>query len=277
MSICPMRSLLSTVQKEKRALGSFTVSNMEMVIGAVKAAEDTNTPIILQIAEARLPRSPLPLISDLMLTWAKNAKVEIGVHLDHGHSWDVIESSVNLGYTSVMFDGSHLPFAQNIAETKKVVCLAQQYGVDVEAELGVIGGNEGEGNKVTAYTNPDHVAEFCDQTGVTALAIAIGNAHGQYPCPPQLQFEILDEIYSRTSTPLVLHGGSGISDEEFRKAIDHGIAKINIATSTFCSVTSNLQQYFQKPVNHDFFGINDAMVSGTYECIKHHIQVFNNQ
>lgn len=277
MSICYMRSLLATAQKEKRALGSFTVSNMEMVIGAVKAAEDMNTPIILQIAEARLLHSPLPLISELMLTWANNAKVDIGVHLDHGHSQSIIETALKLGYTSVMFDGSRLPFEQNIAETKKYVDFAHQYRADVEAELGVVGGNEGEGDQKDIFTNPNHVMEFCTRTGVAALAIAIGNAHGQYSNTPQLQFEVLDKIRSITDIPLVLHGGSGISDEEFRKVINHGISKINIATSTFNSVTTSLEKYLQAPVTHDYFGISDAMVCGTYECVKHHIEVFNNR
>ena len=272
-----MKNLIRALPR-KAALGSFTVGNMEMVLGAVKAAEETGTPIVLQIAEARLRQSPLVLFGPLMLKAAQDASVEIGVHLDHGSSAEAIGAVAKMGFTSVMYDGSHLPFRENIAATQGMAALVGGIGagISVEGELGVVGGCEDDGAERTVRcTEPGQVGEFCAATGVDALAVAIGNAHGNYRAAPELRFDILDRIAAETDVPLVLHGGSGITDAGFRKAIRHGIRKINIATAVFQSVIAQLRSRLEVEAFHDYRPLNEAMIEGAYESVKKHISVFN--
>ena len=198
---------------EHRGVGAFSVGNMEMVKGAVRAAEEADTPIILQIAEVRLAHSPLELMGPMMVQAAKEAKVDVAVHLDHGLTEETVKKALELGFTSVMYDSSTYPFEENIERTKEIVKLAGIYGATVEAELGLVGGSEdGSCDHGIRCTDPEDAKIFCDRTGVDALAVAIGNAHGNYPVAPTLAFDVLEEIQKRTETPLVLHGGSGITD-----------------------------------------------------------------
>lgn len=278
MTLCYMKELLYSAEQHISAVGAFSVGSMEMVIGAVKAAEELNTPIILQVAEVRLKHSPLHLIAPMMINAAKNARVDIAVHLDHGQTVETIRTALGYGLTSVMFDGSHLPIQENISITTKVVQIAAQTGITVEAELGIVGGSEdGRNSYSVRCTNPAEVSEFCTRTGVDALAVAIGNAHGNYPVSPTLCFDVLEEIHRQTSVPLVLHGGTGISDMDFRKAIDLGIRKINIATASFDALTRKAGAYFTDEQLPNYFGLNEKMVEGVYENVKRHIKVFNNK
>jgi fructose-bisphosphate aldolase class II len=275
MALVKMKELLQKAERNKIATGAFSVGNMEMVKGAIKAAEELNTPIILQIAEVRLKNSPLSLMGPMMIQAAKEAKVDIAVHLDHGLTMETVKQALNLGFTSVMLDASSLPFEDNISKTKQVVKLAKTYGATVEAELGVVGGSEdGSVDNEILYTNPKDAEEFCGETGIDALAVAIGNAHGNYKKAPKLAFNVLNEINQSVSVPLVLHGGSGISDKDFQRAISLGIRKVNIATANFNSLTKYAVEYIKNNSKCDFFGLNEAMVQGTYENIKKHINVF---
>ena len=167
-------------------------------------------------------------------------------------------------------------FEENIEKTKKVVELAAKYGATVEAELGLVGGSEdGKSDHGIRCTNPEDAKIFCEETGIDALAVAIGNAHGDYPVAPQLEFGVLEEIHNRTGIPLVLHGGSGITDADFQKAISLGIRKVNIATASFKSLTKEVENYLATEGAHNYFDMNEAMVLGTYKNVKHHIEVFN--
>lgn len=276
MALVTMKSLLMQAGKEHRGIGAFSVGNMEMVKGAVRAAEETDTPIILQIAEVRLAHSPLELMGPMMVQAAKSAKVDIAVHLDHGLTEETVKRALEFGFTSVMFDSSTYSFEENIRRTKRIVKLAESYGATVEAELGLVGGSEdGSCDHGIRCTDPDDARLFCGQTGVDALAVAIGNAHGNYPVAPTLAFDVLEEIQKKTDVPLVLHGGSGITDEDFRRAISLGIVKVNIATASFNRLTKRAEEYLQAEGKHDYFKLNEAMVQGTYENVKHHIEVFN--
>ena len=271
-----MKSLLEQARNNHRGVGAFSVGNMEMVKGAVQAAEELNTPIILQIAEVRLKHSPLVLMGPMMVQAAKEAKVDIAVHLDHGLTMDVVEQALELGFTSVMFDSSTYPFEENMTRTQEVVKVAKQYGATVEAELGLVGGSEdGSCDHGIRCTNPDDAKIFCERTGIDALAVAIGNAHGNYPVAPKLAFDVLEEIHKKADLPLVLHGGSGITDADFQKAISLGIVKVNIATASFNKLTKRAEEYLQSEGAHNYFALNEAMVQGTYENVKHHINVFN--
>lgn len=254
MALVKMKDLLLRAQKENKGCGAFSVGNMEMVKGAIKAAEELDTPIILQIAEVRLDHSPLHLMGPMMLEAARNAKVDVAVHLDHGLKFETIKKALEYGFTSVMLDASRDSFEENIEKTKKVVELAAKYGATVEAELGLVGGSEdGKSDHGIRCTNPEDAKIFCEETGIDALAVAIGNAHGDYPVAPQLEFGVLEEIHNRTGIPLVLHGGSGITDADFQKAISLGIRKVNIATASFKSLTKEVENYLATEGAHNYF------------------------
>lgn len=275
MALVKMKDLLERAKAAKTGCGAFSVGNMEMVKGALRAAEETNTPIILQIAEVRLKHSPLELMGPMMVQAAKEAKVDIAVHLDHGLTMETLKKALELGFTSVMYDGSTCPFEENIAKTKEVVELAKTYGATVEAELGLVGGSEdGSCDHGIRCTDPEDAKIFCEKTGVDALAVAIGNAHGNYPVAPTLAFDVLDKIHNNTNVPLVLHGGSGITDEDFQRAISLGICKVNIATASFNSLMEKVEAYMGTQGKHNYFDLNTAMETGVYENVKRHIGVF---
>ena len=276
MALVTMKKLLEQAGKENRGVGAFSVGNMEMVKGAGWAAEELDTPIILQIAEVRLPHSPLALMGPMMVQAAKEAKVDVAVHLDHGLTMETVKKALELGFTSVMYDSSTYPFEENMARTREVVEIAKKYGATVEAELGLVGGSEdGSCDHGIRCTDPEDAKVFCENTGIDALAVAIGNAHGNYPVAPTLAFDVLEEIDQKTEIPLVLHGGSGITDEDFRRAISLGIVKVNIATASFNQLTKRAEEYFRTEGAHNYFKLNEAMVQGTYENVRHHIEVFN--
>ena len=270
-----MRDLLKDAQNGNYAVGSFSVANMEMVLGVLKAAEELNAPVILQIAEVRLKQSPLELIGPLMVAAAENAKTPVAVHFDHGKTEEKIGLALELGFTSVMFDGSHLPLDENIAQTKRIMEMAQEYDAAVEAEIGCVGGSE-DGSEDIAIncTNPDDAVRFVKETGVDALAIAIGNAHGNYKSTPKLRFDILEKCAELVDTPLVLHGGTGISPEDFVKCSKTGIKKINIATATFDMVEKTVHTCYNNDEIKGYYDLQGAEVQGAYENAKKHILIF---
>ena len=246
MALVKMKDLLRRAEEKNIGCGAFSVGNMEMVRGAIRAAEELDTPIILQIAEVRLKNSPLHLMGPMMVQAAKEAKVDVAVHLDHGLTFET------------------------------VVETARKYGATVEAELGLVGGSEdGSCDHGIRCTDPDDAVVYARETGIDALAVAIGNAHGNYPVAPTLAFDVLEKIHERVDIPLVLHGGSGITDKDFQKAISLGIRKVNIATASFNSLTAHVEKYMESTDKHNFFDLNEAMVQGTYENVKKHILVFN--
>ena len=276
MALVKMKDLLKRAEEKNIGCGAFSVGNMEMVKGAIRAAEELNTPIILQIAEVRLKNSPLHLMGPMMVQAAKEAKVDVAVHLDHGLTFETVDNAMELGFTSVMLDASTLPFEENIAKVKTVVEKARKYGATVEAELGLVGGSEdGSCDHGIRCTDPDDAVVYARETGIDALAVAIGNAHGNYPVAPTLAFDVLEKIHEKVDIPLVLHGGSGITDKDFQRAISLGIRKVNIATASFNSLTAHVEKYMASTDKHNFFDLNEAMVQGTYENVKRHILVFN--
>lgn len=276
MALVKMKDLLRRAEEKNIGCGAFSVGNMEMVRGAIRAAEELDTPIILQIAEVRLKNSPLHLMGLMMVQAAKEAKVDVAVHLDHGLTFETVDKALELGFTSVMLDASTLPFEENIARVKAVVEKARKYGATVEAELGLVGGSEdGSCDHGIRCTDPDDAVVYARETGIDALAVAIGNAHGNYPVAPTLAFDVLEKIHEKVDIPLVLHGGSGITDKDFQRAISLGIRKVNIATASFNSLTAHVEKYMESTDKHNFFDLNEAMVQGTYENVKRHILVFN--
>lgn len=275
MALVKMTELLEDARKKNYAVGSFSIANMEMVKGALKAAEEMHSPMILQIAEVRLTNSPLELIGPLMVSAAKNTKVPVAVHFDHGLTLENIEKALEIGFTSVMIDGSHLSFDENVKITKRVKELADKYGADVEAEIGQVGGSEdGSENIEMKVTNLKDAKRFVQETRVDALAVAIGNAHGVYKGTPKLRFDVLEELKENIETPLVLHGGSGITPEGFKECKNKGIRKINIATATFNSVEEAVRGLYADNKKKDYFTLQATEVHGAYENVKKHMDIF---
>ena len=232
MGLVNMKTLLSLAEKGGYAVGSFSVANMECILGVIRAAEDCRSPVIMQIAEVRLPYTPLNLIGPMMLAAAREAKVPIAVHLDHGKTLKCVEQALKLGFTSVMCDGSDLPIEENVILTRKVKELAGLTGASVEAEVGRVGRGE-DGSEVTEQIATPEDCLRMDETGIDALAVGIGNAHGLYTAIPKLRYDVLERLDGKIRASLVLHGGSGLTDDQFRKVIRLGMRKINIATDIF--------------------------------------------
>lgn len=270
-----MSSLLKQARAGGYAVGSFSVSNMEMVLGVLKAVEQTKSPAIIQIAEVRLNHSPLEIIGPLMVAAAKNSALPVAVHFDHGKTTEKIKQALDIGFTSVMLDGSHLPFEENVRITAAAKHLAAEYGADCEGEIGCVGGSE-DGSEDIAIncTSPAQAREFYEKTGVDALAVAIGNAHGNYKQAPKLRFDILEETAALVEVPLVLHGGTGILPDDFRKCISLGINKINIATATFDSVEQSVRSAYENAEIKGYYDLQSAEVEGAYLNALKHIEIF---
>ena len=273
-----MTELFAAREDNSFAVGAFNVSNMEMAMGAIQAAEELQTPLILQIAEGRLRYSPLDLLGPVMIAAAKKCKMPAAVHLDHGGTLETIKLALNLGFTSVMFDGSKYPLDENIKRTREVVELAHAQGAAVEAEIGRVGGAEGDYKSVDVLvTSVEEAKRFAEETGVDALAVAIGTAHGNYKEQPKLRIDRLKEIYDAVKTPLVLHGGTGLTVDDFRNCIANGIKKINIATASYDNSARKIKELCAENPNAKFFDISDVIVKGTCENVKKHMKIFNSE
>lgn len=219
-----------------KAVGLFNTVNMELARGTIAAAEELGCPVIIGTAEVLLPYGPLEELSWLLLPMARRASVPVVVHLDHGLKYETCAKALELGFSSIMYDCSTDTYDENVRKVADMAKLAHSYGATIEAELGHVGDNPAPDSVESGavpeefYTSPEQARDFVERTGVDALAVAVGTAHGAYKFPPKLDFERITRIREATSVPLVLHGGSGLSDADFREAIRRGIAKINIFT-----------------------------------------------
>ena len=232
-----LNEVLRPAKKNQYAVGLFNAVNLELARGIINAAESSRSPVIMGTAEVLLPYGPLEEVSYYLLPMAKKASVPVVVHLDHGLTFDICEKALRLGFSSVMYDCSTDTYEENVRKVKEMADLAHSYGATIEGELGHVGDNEGsaEGSSHLEdpskyFTDPSLAKDFVDKTGVDALAIAVGNAHGAYKLPPKLDFERIRTIAKTVDVPLVLHGGSGLTNADFRQAIKDGISKVNIFT-----------------------------------------------
>lgn len=232
-----MNDVLLPAQKGGYAVGLFNTVNLELAKGVLAAAEELHSPVIIGTAEIFLPYSTIEELSYFLLPMAEKASVPVVVHLDHGLKAETCKRALELGFTSVMFDCSADDYETNIQKVREITQLAHAKGATVEAELGHVGDNEdsAEGSSQLTdpsayYTVPAQAKDYVERTGVDALAIAVGTAHGTYKLPPKLDFDRISEIAKVIDTPLVLHGGSGLSDDDFKTAISRGISKVNIFT-----------------------------------------------
>lgn len=241
-------------------------------MGAILAAEELHSPIILQLAEVQFPEAPLELMAPLFLQAASRTKVPVCVHLDHGQSMETCVRAIRLGFNSVMFDGANLPYEENVSITREVARIAKAAGVDVEAELGKVG-NSGV-DTADVFTDVKQSQDYVRQTGVDALAVAIGNLHGHYVATPHLNIERLTEIHEANKLPLVLHGGSGTSVEDFKACIHNGICKINVATAIQMAVAEQIQQYLKTADNPNYIAMKGEMIKASKKTISEHILLF---
>ena len=270
-----MTELFAARENNSFAVGAFNVSDMEMAWGAIQAAEELHAPLILQIAEGRLRYSPLDLLGPVMLAAARRCKMPTAVHLDHGGTLETIKLALSLGFTSVMFDGSKYPLDENIKRTREVVELAHAQGAAVEAEIGRVGGAEGDYKSVDVLvTSVEEAKRFAEETGVDALAVAIGTAHGNYTVQPKLRIDRLKEIFDAVKTPLVLHGGTGLTEDDFKNCIANGIKKINIATASYDNSAKKIREICATKPDAKYFDFSNAIVQGTCENVKRHMKIF---
>lgn len=221
--------ILNLAEEKHFAVGAFNTPNLECILAVVDTAEKLNVPVILSHAQLHEDVAPLDKIGPVMLEAARRAKVPVCVHLDHCETLDYMARALELGFTGVMYDGSTLPYAENLENTKKAVAMAKGYNCGVEAELGALASREGGGVSASGpvYTDPDQAVEFCQETGIDALAPSFGTAHGIYKSKPVLDLERVKVIAQKTGLPLVMHGGSGVSPEDYRTGIANGLRKIN--------------------------------------------------
>jgi len=234
MPLVSLTDLLAKADREGYALGAFNCNNMEIVQSIINAAGTEKSPVIVQASQGAIKYAGLGFIIALVRQAAETTSIPVVLHLDHGTSFEQVMQCIRFGFTSVMYDGSALPLEENIAETRKVVEIARVFGVSVEAELGRIGGTEDDISVSEAealFTDPGEAERFVEETGVDALAVAVGTAHGLYVGEPKLDFDRLAEINRRVPCPLVLHGSSGLPDKSIARAIERGVRKINIDTN----------------------------------------------
>lgn len=242
------KELLLDAQKNAYAVGAFNVNNMEVIQAIVGAAEELNSPVILQASQGGLKYAGIKYISALGQLAANNTKVPVALHLDHGTDFEQIIRCIREGFTSVMIDGSRFPLEENIAITRRVVQIAHMVGVTVEAELGKIGGTEDDitvSEKDATFTDPAEAKRFVEESGVDYLAIAVGTSHGVYKGDPKLDFDRIKAIREKVDVPLVLHGSSGVSEESLKRAISLGICKINIDTDIRASFSNTIKEYLK--------------------------------
>ncbi len=228
-----MERMLNAAREGGYAIGFFNAVNVEMARAVIETAEELQAPVIIGTAEILLPVMGLDHVADYLLPMAGRAAVPVAVHYDHGLTFEKCMEVLKLGFTSVMYDCSTLSYEENLGKVAEMVRICHAMGVTVEGELGHVGDNEGAGKLVKPedyYTDPEVAMDFVQRTGVDALAVAVGNAHGDYKFPPKLDFERISVISRKTGTPLVLHGGSGLSESDFREAAKRGICKVNIFT-----------------------------------------------
>ena len=270
--------ILKDAQKNGYAVGAFNCNNMEIVQAIIEAAEETNSPVIIQASQGGISYGGIEYIAANALTAAEYSSVPVAVHLDHGTDFKQIIQCIRHGFSSVMIDASQHEFEENIEITKEIVRIAHAAGVSVEAELGKIGGTEDDitvEEKDATFTIPEEAKEFVERTEVDSLAIAVGTAHGVYQGEPNLDFERIETIADLVDIPLVLHGASGVTDEDLKKAISLGICKVNIDTDLRREFTRVVHEFIEKnPEVIDPRKILGPAREAMKEVIKEKMEIF---
>lgn len=270
MPFVTSEEMLNRAQTGNYAVGAFNAENMEMVKAIIAAAEELRAPVMIQTTPSTVKYGSLETFYGMVSAEAKKASVPVCLHLDHGNSFELAVKAIHAGYTSVMIDGSHEDFEGNIEVSKKVADVANALGIPVEAELGKVGGKEDDLEAdADTNTDPEEAREFVERTGVTSLAIAIGTAHGFYAGPPVLDKERVSQIREVVSVPLVLHGASGLSDEDVRECVSRGICKVNFATELRKAYTDACKKLLEeKPETFDPKKMGVVGIEAVKELVK---------
>lgn len=275
MPLVTSEKMLKDAQKGGYAVGAFNAENMEMVKAIIKAAEELKAPVMIQTTPSTVKYGTLETYAAIVSAEAKKASVPVCLHLDHGNSFELAVQAIKAGYTSVMIDGSHEDFEGNIAVSKKVADVAKAVNIPVEAELGKVGGKEDDLEaEADTNTDPQQAKEFVERTGVDSLAVAIGTAHGFYVGTPVLDKERLTEIRQVVDIPLVLHGASGLSDEDVRDCVKRGICKVNFATELRAAYTAAGKKLIEeKPETIDPKALGKVGMAAVTELVKGRMKV----
>lgn len=283
MPLVSMNEFLPKAKANKFAVGQFNMNNLEFAQAIVEAAMEENSPFIYGVSEGALKYMGYEFTVAMAKAAAQKSGLPIALHLDHGSSFEVAMKCIHAGFSSVMFDGSHYPFEENVRLTKEIVKAAHAMGVSVEGELGTIGGVEDDLSVDEAdatLAKPDEAIRFYEETGVDCLAIAVGTAHGMYAGEPKIRFDIIEEVTAAIPVPIVLHGGSGVPDDMIRRAINAGAGKINVNTENQVACTAAIREKLnsdQKVIDpRKYLGpARDAMV----EVVRSKMRLFgsNNQ
>lgn len=269
------KDMLEKAYEGHYAVGAFNIENLEFVMAAIRAAQDKHSPIIVQTTPGTLRYAKLEYFRAMVGVAASEVDVPVALHLDHGDSFERCVQAMRAGYTSVMIDGSHVPYEDNVAVTSAVTKVAHPINLPVEAELGKVGGKEDDGPLVEGenpYTDPDQAKEFVERTGCTSLAVGVGTIHGVYKGTPHIEQGVLKEIAAHVSLPLVLHGTSGVPNDQVREAIANGVCKVNYATELRQVFTKGFMGYMSE--NPEAFDPKKAFTPGMqaiYDLVCSHI------
>jgi ketose-bisphosphate aldolase len=273
-----MRELLQDARKRKYAVGGFNVFNFETLGAVVEVAEELKTPLVLGIPERLFKFVDVGILSAAMVRAAQHSSVPVALHLDHGHTYEGVMKAIRWGFTSVMFDGSAMPLADNLKRTKEVTRIAHSLGITVEGELGYVGCYDNITDlKADDIVTPDVAAEFVGKTGIDALAIGVGNNHGvrKINGTNQLNFSRLRDLNFAVNVPLVMHGGSRLSKDEYRSSIDSGISKINIATDMSLAAAERLKNELAKMPNANYIHLMSVVKKGVKESVRRYMLAFD--
>lgn len=275
MPLVSSKQMLLDAQKGGYAIGAFNAENMEMVKAIIAAAEELQAPVMIQTTPSTVKYASLAMFVAMVSAEARGAKVPVCLHLDHGSSFELAVQAVKEGYTSVMIDGSKLPFEENADVSARVVCVAHPNGIPVEAELGKVGGKEDDLEAVAdTNTDPAEAKAFVEKTGIDSLAVAIGTAHGFYVGTPVLDKERLSQIRAVVDIPLVLHGASGLTDEDVKDCVSRGICKVNFATELRVAYTDAGKALLQeKPDTFDPKKLGEVGMAAVKELVMNRMKV----
>lgn len=271
-----LNDVLKDAQEKHYAVGLFNTTDTDMLEAAISAAEEMRSPIIIGTAEILLPYGELELIAPSIIAAAKRATVPVVVHYDHGLTFERCMQAIRLGFSSIMFDGSAGDSSLNLKNTAEIVKIAHSFGITVEGEIGHVGdASTNDGASSDMYTTPEEAVNYVAATGVDALAVAIGTAHGAYKTAPKLDVERLKEIRKSLDTPLVLHGGSGLSDDDFRNTIREGIAKVNIFTDLCVAGVNATRDANEKGLA--YLDMRNLKVEYIKQAVKNKMHLFGSQ
>ncbi len=275
-----LKRVLKKADALNMAVGAFNTHSLEMLPAIISAAKEQGTPVIIQTSVGTAQYVGHKNLVAVCKTMAEEAGIDVVLHLDHAKDYEDIKEAIDAGYSSVMFDGSSLPLKENILKTQQIIEYAKNFNVSVEAELGIVGGTE-DGIAASAdevrYTDPQEAAEFVKQTGIDALAVAIGTNHGQYKSKTNISFECLKEIKKAVDLPLVIHGGTGVKDEDVRKVIDLGIRKFNVGTELLVTWTKKSKELFgETPENASLRNNVVPCIRAVNQVVQKKIKLFKN-